>query len=346
MGSCLGPSFANAFLCYHEKRWLDECPVSFKPIYYRRYVDDTFLIFKETNHVPKFLSYLNNKHRNIKFTSEHEIDGIISFLDVKVTRIGGSFSTSIFRKKTFTGLGTNYLSFIPSVFKINAIKTLLHRCYTISSDWFNFDEEIKFLKKFFMNNGYPSNVFEKTVSRYLDGKFEPKSNIDENPTVKYVKLPFYGHLSYVIRNKLEKVCKELLPNIKVKFIFSNTFTIQSFFKFKDKIPIAFASKVVYEYSCLSCKARYVGETSRNISHRYAEHRGVSIRTGRSLSSPSFSAIRMHAIESDHDFSINDFKIIDKGNSILDIKILEALYIKHTSPELNVKNCSNYLMIEN
>ena len=26
MGSPLGPTLANAFLCYHEKRWLDKCP--------------------------------------------------------------------------------------------------------------------------------------------------------------------------------------------------------------------------------------------------------------------------------------------------------------------------------
>ena len=163
--------------------------------------------------------------------------------------------------------------------------------------------------------------------------------------MKYVKLPFYGHLSYVIRNKLERVCKEFFPTVKVKFIFTNTFTIQSFFKFKDKVPIVLAPKVVYEFSCLSCNARYIGETSRNISHRFAEHRGISVRTGRPQSSPVFSAIRMHAMNYDHNFSINDFKILDKGNSTLDIKLLEALYIKHTSPELNGKNGSNYLMIE-
>ena len=148
MGSCLGPTFANAFLCYHEKKWLDECPTMYKPLYYRRYVDDTFLIFNDASHMPKFLSYLNNKHVNIKFTSESEDNGTISFLDVKVTRGRGSYCTSVYRKPTFTGLGTSYLSFVPSVFKVNAMKTLIHRCYNISSNWTIFDEEIKFLKKF------------------------------------------------------------------------------------------------------------------------------------------------------------------------------------------------------
>ena len=36
MGSPLGPSYANAFLCHHKKTWLDLCPLDFKPILYRR----------------------------------------------------------------------------------------------------------------------------------------------------------------------------------------------------------------------------------------------------------------------------------------------------------------------
>ena len=30
MGSPLGPTLANAFLCYYEKEWLDSCPIEFK----------------------------------------------------------------------------------------------------------------------------------------------------------------------------------------------------------------------------------------------------------------------------------------------------------------------------
>jgi hypothetical protein len=43
MGSPLGPLFANIFLSFHEKEWLDNCPDSFKPIFFRRYVDDSFV---------------------------------------------------------------------------------------------------------------------------------------------------------------------------------------------------------------------------------------------------------------------------------------------------------------
>ena len=54
MGSCLGPVYADCFMGYHEKKWLDDCPVQFKPLYYRRYVDNTFLIFKDHAHIELF----------------------------------------------------------------------------------------------------------------------------------------------------------------------------------------------------------------------------------------------------------------------------------------------------
>ena len=36
MSSPLGPSLANAFLCFHKQVWLNVCPEEFKPVYYRR----------------------------------------------------------------------------------------------------------------------------------------------------------------------------------------------------------------------------------------------------------------------------------------------------------------------
>ena len=51
MGSPLGPLFANIFLSHHEKIWLRNCPPHFKPLYYRRYVDDTFLLFKSKDDI-------------------------------------------------------------------------------------------------------------------------------------------------------------------------------------------------------------------------------------------------------------------------------------------------------
>ena len=80
MGNPLGPTLANIFLCHHEVNWLNECPQRFKPLFYKGYIDDTFLLFSDPSHVQEFLNYLNSKHINIKFTSEIENNKKLSFL--------------------------------------------------------------------------------------------------------------------------------------------------------------------------------------------------------------------------------------------------------------------------
>ena len=76
-------------------------------------------------HIPKFLSYLKSKHPNIEFTCETENNGSIPFLDVKVSRNNNQLYTAVYHKPTHTGLGIDYLSFIPRLFKINAIETFI-----------------------------------------------------------------------------------------------------------------------------------------------------------------------------------------------------------------------------
>ena len=38
----LARSLANIFMCFMEKDWLNECLAAFRPVFYERYIDDTF----------------------------------------------------------------------------------------------------------------------------------------------------------------------------------------------------------------------------------------------------------------------------------------------------------------
>ena len=138
LGSLLGPLFANIFLSFHEKSWLHNCPASFKPLLYRRYVDDCFLLFRSLDHVPLFLFYLNRQHPNISFSSKLEKDGRLPFLDIEVTRSNGRFSTSVYCKATFTGLFTNFYSFVPLAYKRSLVCCLLHRIFHLCSSYETF----------------------------------------------------------------------------------------------------------------------------------------------------------------------------------------------------------------
>ena len=124
MGSLLGPALANIFMCSFESKWFRDCPNDLKPVFYRRYIDDIFVLFSTLDHADKFREYLPSKHPNINFFIEKEEDYRLPFLDIKIFRENDKFATSVYRKKTFSGVYSNFKSFIPKTCKIGLIKSL------------------------------------------------------------------------------------------------------------------------------------------------------------------------------------------------------------------------------
>ena len=123
MGSPNAPILINIFLAFKQSQWLQDCPPKYKPLHYKRLVDDTFVIFNNRELSQQFLYYLNRQHPNIKFTCEIQQDSALPFLDRNVKSEGSRLSTSIFRKKTLSGLGLNFFSFISFQFRTTAVKT-------------------------------------------------------------------------------------------------------------------------------------------------------------------------------------------------------------------------------
>ena len=338
MGSCLGPSMANIFLCHYEDIWLQNCPSKFKPIFYRRYIDDTFILFKNPRHIPKFRDYLNQQHPNIEFTSELETDCILNFMDISIKRNqNGSFTTSVFRKSTFTGLATNYLSSVPNIFKMNAVNTLIHRAHKICSSIVLFDKEMDFLTKYFTGNRYPKKVIVLAIRKFrrmmnLPNNTNPNSDNDKKRC--YISLPFYGAFSYQIRKDLNKCLRPLYPNVEFRYIFTNKFTISSLFPFKDRAPNELASLVTYLFTCPSCEASYVGKTTMNFTTRVHQHLGKSVTTKKVLKTEPNSAVYQHSISKKHSISEDDFSILNICNNQESLDITEAIQIKLKSPKLN------------
>jgi len=335
MGSPLGPTYANAFLCYHEKVWLNQCPDEFKPSLYRRYVDDTFLLFKNCSQVEQFVSYLNTKHPNLKFTYEIEQNSKLPFLDTIITKDNGRLTTSVYRKPTFTGLGVNYSSFSPKLFKLNSISTLINRAYNICSDYVSFDKEMDFLLNYFTENSYPSKFFYKILRNFLNKKHSSSTPVlSAAKDLCYVTLPYLGHLSFSIRKELQSIFKDTFPQTDFRFIFKTTTTIRSLLNKTKPLPFALRSCVVYQFKCSRCNSRYVGSTTRSLQHRILEHMGKSYRTGVLLSSPSPSAIREHCYSTGHPLTQQDFHILTSASHRLDLITLESLFISRMKPDLN------------
>ena len=165
MGGPASGQLANVFLCHHETNWLDQCPLKFRPVLYKRFADDTFLLFRDKSHIAPFVDYLNKQHPAMRFTSETEQNNTLSFLGINVNRENNNFTTSVFRKNTFTGLATNFSSFIPHIFKINLIRTLVYRAYSIYSDAIYLKTECEFLKTFMSSNGIPEILATSQIKK-------------------------------------------------------------------------------------------------------------------------------------------------------------------------------------
>ena len=234
-----------------------------------------------------------------------------------------------------SGVGLNWFDGGPIIYKLNSIKTLLNRAYNLTSDYLSFHDEINKLLEYFIKNCYPKQLFFKILKEFLFKKYTSKiQQFDVPRQVKYVKLPFYGKLSFNCRKRLQRILSINFPSIHFKFVFSNDFKIGTFFRIKDKIPDKACSNICYKFTCPGCNARYVGCSTRAFYIRTMEHAGKSFRTGQNLHSPPFSAIRDHARELDHKFTNNNFEIIAKLRTNSDTFIAEKILIDNLKPELN------------
>ena len=180
MGSPLAPVLANLFLGHRERIWLENYKAS-SILFYRRYVDDTFCLFETEHDATLFFDYINDRHPNIRFTMEKEIDKKIPFLDVLIDNSQPQPPiTRVCRKKTFTGLLTNYFTFTPFSYILGLIRTLVDRTYKINNTWVGFHEDIKKLVLILRKNLFLSHIVERVISQYI-AKTQTVSSIPASP---------------------------------------------------------------------------------------------------------------------------------------------------------------------
>ena len=157
----------------------------------------------------------------------------LSFLDITITKSNNDDATvldlSIFRKKTFTGLGMNFHSSTYYKFKINNIKTLLNRAYALCNTWVAFHKEVTFLLNYFHNNLFPKDIIFNIIYKFMNakiGKSQPTTSKANKLTI-YSKIPFINNPACKFIEKEPKaVISKYYPQIDLKPVFMNNLTIQ------------------------------------------------------------------------------------------------------------------------
>ena len=235
MGGPISVVFSDIYMCKME----EDVVKPLKPIFYKRYVDDTY-VKRKRNESDTLFDALNSYHPNIKFTLEQNPK---RFLDTQIIKENNGVKTQVFVKKSMYPV--HWSSKVPFRYKKNAINGELHRAKKISS---NFQSEIARIKAKFL----PRWLFDER-------KLIPKRLFDKRKTIA-INLPFSNKNEHFSKMFCEKL--EFYTNGKVKFnIIWSTRKIKSLFKIKDNVK--HLSCVVYHRIC-SCGNNYIGETIRNI----------------------------------------------------------------------------------
>ena len=154
MASPLASVLANIFMGFHESKWLNEYNLN-KPKFYLRYVDDILAAFDNEQDSLNFLNFLNNRHPNIKFTIEKQINHSITFLDVFISGINNqNLTLETYHKLTYTGLLLNFKNLTSFSYKISLIKCLIDRSLKICNNWGPFHNDIEDIKSNLIENDY------------------------------------------------------------------------------------------------------------------------------------------------------------------------------------------------
>ena len=206
MGSHLGPTMENVFLSFYKIKWVEHSLKKFKPIF-TEYVDDIFVLFKYAEYLRKFRNHFNTCHRNMSFSFEQE---------------KGKFLTTAYRKPIFSGVYTQFESFLPTIYKFAMVYTLAYHFFKICSDWAKFLEEPSFLKQVFWRNGYLLSFIDSCFKTFVDKLFiKSLQLITVEKKTLFLSLPYVGEISLKTTTKLKKFLKGLLNSCKLQIVFKS-----------------------------------------------------------------------------------------------------------------------------
>ena len=239
------------------------------------------------------------ENKNIKFTDEKESNNSLSFLDILISRSENGSKASVYHKPTFSGVYSNFNSFIHGQYKIGLIFTLLFRTLSIVFEFSRFHMELSHLEEILRKNAFPIKLVENCIETLLNKIFlhTPVALTGEKKEF-FISIPYLRNLYLAIKTRLQVSFNKNLPFCKIKVILTVTAYFSKFFHFEDKVPFNLHSNVVYKFSCGKCNATYCGETCRHLNIRVGKHSGSPL-IGKKLKVEKTTAIKDHMLLSDH-----------------------------------------------
>ena len=268
MGSPPAPHFANGWLSKYDNTIKSDAKL------YARYMDDIIQNMPK-NEINQKLEDINNLHPALKFTIERESEGQLPFLDMKILNVQGQLSSTWYNKPTDTGLIMNFHATAPKRYKRSVVSGFVHRIHRACSNWVNFHDSLEKAKKVLENNQYPpafyNPIIEDTITRLINSSEEEekkkKSNVEKDDTQEK-KLIFIQYRGKVTEDYARALHRINAPATMVMTLRKLKTAMPSL---KPKVEMALRAGVVYQITCSSCKASYVGQSRRHLTARFREH---------------------------------------------------------------------------
>ena len=339
MGSPPAPHLANGWLSQFDGTIQGNSKVYF------RYMDD---ILKEEKivKVETILCDVNTLHPNLTFTLErarkqeqHPKKWDLPVLDMKIIhdRDTGSLSSTWYSKPTDTGLIMNFHALAPKRYKRSVVSGFVYRIFRACSTWQLFHESLEKAKRVLERNQYPPTFYESIIRETLDTILRQSQNTPESESIpspaaetpptqpsksgKFkLRVQYRGKATEDYARALHKCdapCMIVMTLRKLKTVMPSL---------KPPVEKMLRSGLVYQLTCPSCDARYVGETCRHMLTRFKEH------------TQKAGPMKKHLQQCGATLTEDQVDILQMSSRGEDFLLtLEALHIRERKPQINTKD---------
>ena len=262
MGKTFAPNYCNIFMAKWESEALNKAP--HKPTFFKRYLDDIFLIWDHgIEKFWQFFNILNNHHPSIKLVPTIH-DKSIDFLDITVFKgpkleESQKLDTKVFFKPTDTHQLLHKKSFHPKHTFSGIIKSQILRFRNICSQKQDFEQACKVLFRALKTRGYSPRFL-----RSIKNKTVATLDSTSNQTFGCVCMEDGGSkpcykFRCVVCNFVETTDMYYSKSLKTFYPINAAMDCRS-------------KNVIYLIECNSCSMQYIGETKRTFAIRANQHR--------------------------------------------------------------------------
>ena len=169
MGTKMAPNYANIFMTKIENHILQNAPHNRKPLLWKRFIDDIFLIWPyDLQSLLHFKQYINTIHNTIKFEMTHSQTSV-NFLDTTIHfNSDGKLISSLYKKPTDICSLLHNNSFHPPTCKQSVIYSQDLRYRRVITDNEELQTKLMDLKLDLIQRGYHSYEINKQFNKIAD----------------------------------------------------------------------------------------------------------------------------------------------------------------------------------